>query len=232
MEEMLKNKRGITLIALVVTIVVLLILAGVSINVIINNDGLIQKSKDATRKTKVATYKEEFNVIATPEEIAYRTGEISFDSMIQNVKSKIEQKDYVEEVKQKKVLKDTVLEATTDQGIISIILSEDGMNVKEGEITAPEYADESIFNYTVNDDGNVEIKGFNFDNMEYEFIDNYSEVYPYRSIMKIKNLPILKIPETIEGKKVVKVSMANNIDKGVETNTSYRKGRFSTLPSY
>lgn len=229
---MLKNKRGITLIALVVTIVVLLILAGVSINVIINNDGLIQKSKDATRKTKVATYKEEFNVIATPEEIAYRTGEISFDSMIQNVKSKIEQKDYVEEVKQKKVLKDTVLEATTDQGIISIILSESGMNVKEGEITAPEYADESIFNYTVNDDGNVEIKGFNFDNMDYEFIDNYSEVYSYGNIMKIKNLPILKIPETIEGKKVVKVSMANNIDKGVETNTSYRKGKFSILPSY
>ena len=34
---MLKNKKGITLVALVVTIVVLLILAGVSINLVLGN---------------------------------------------------------------------------------------------------------------------------------------------------------------------------------------------------
>lgn len=39
--------RGITLITLVVTIVVLLILAGVSINLVIGNNGLITKSKEA-----------------------------------------------------------------------------------------------------------------------------------------------------------------------------------------
>ena len=44
---MLKNKKGITLIALVVTIVVLLILAGVSINLVLDNNGIIAKSKDA-----------------------------------------------------------------------------------------------------------------------------------------------------------------------------------------
>ena len=51
-----KNKRsylkqtGITLIALVVTIVVLLILAGVSINAIFGNSGIIEKAKDAQNK--------------------------------------------------------------------------------------------------------------------------------------------------------------------------------------
>ena len=42
---MLKNKRGITLIALVVTIVVLLILAGISISLIVDKNGIIQKVK-------------------------------------------------------------------------------------------------------------------------------------------------------------------------------------------
>ena len=45
-----KQERGITLIALVVTIVVLLILAGVSISLVLNNNGVISKSKDARDK--------------------------------------------------------------------------------------------------------------------------------------------------------------------------------------
>ena len=44
---MLKNKKGITLIAIVVTIVVLLILAGVTISLILDENGIIAKSKDA-----------------------------------------------------------------------------------------------------------------------------------------------------------------------------------------
>ena len=45
MKKEIKNKqeRGITLIALVVTIVVLLILAGVSLNLVFNNNGIITK---------------------------------------------------------------------------------------------------------------------------------------------------------------------------------------------
>ena len=52
MKKEIKNKqeKGITLIALVVTIVVLLILAGVSISLVINNNGVISKAKDARDK--------------------------------------------------------------------------------------------------------------------------------------------------------------------------------------
>ena len=52
MKKEIKNKqeRGITLIALVVTIVVLLILAGVSISLVINNNGVISKAKEARDK--------------------------------------------------------------------------------------------------------------------------------------------------------------------------------------
>ena len=56
-----KNKRnylkqnGITLIALVVTIVVLLILAGVSLNAIFSENGIIKRAKDAQNKMDQAT---------------------------------------------------------------------------------------------------------------------------------------------------------------------------------
>ena len=43
-----KNDSGITLIALVVTIIVLLILAGVTINLALNNNGIISRAKDAS----------------------------------------------------------------------------------------------------------------------------------------------------------------------------------------
>jgi len=48
-----KNKKydgGITLVALVVTIVILLILAGVSLNLVIGNEGMLTRSKEATNK--------------------------------------------------------------------------------------------------------------------------------------------------------------------------------------
>ena len=56
---MLRNKKGITLIALVVTIVVLLILAGVTLNLLLDENGIISKSKDARNKWAEAQEKEQ-----------------------------------------------------------------------------------------------------------------------------------------------------------------------------
>ena len=50
-----KEKNGITLIALVVTIVVLLILAGISINMTLGNNGIISKAKEARNAMTNAT---------------------------------------------------------------------------------------------------------------------------------------------------------------------------------
>lgn len=51
---MKENQKGITLIALVVTIVVLLILAGVSVNILLGNGGLIQRAETAKSKMNEA----------------------------------------------------------------------------------------------------------------------------------------------------------------------------------
>ena len=54
MEKIIKNKRtnGITLIALVITIIVLLILAGISITMLAGENSIIQKAGDAKTNTK------------------------------------------------------------------------------------------------------------------------------------------------------------------------------------
>lgn len=44
------NAKGITLVALVITIVVLLILAGISLNLVIGNNGIITKAQEAKKK--------------------------------------------------------------------------------------------------------------------------------------------------------------------------------------
>lgn len=51
---MFKKEKGITLVALVVTIIILLILAGVAITMALGDNGLFQKSKEATNTWKGA----------------------------------------------------------------------------------------------------------------------------------------------------------------------------------
>lgn len=46
---MLKGQNGITLVALVITIIVLIILAGVSIALVFDEDGIINKAQDAAQ---------------------------------------------------------------------------------------------------------------------------------------------------------------------------------------
>ena len=58
----IKQEEGITLIALVVTIVVLLILAGVSISLVLNNNGVISKAKDAKYSTERGQAQDEVNL--------------------------------------------------------------------------------------------------------------------------------------------------------------------------
>ncbi len=50
----MRNQRGITLIALVITIIVLLILAGVSIAMLTGQNGILTRAQDATKATTEA----------------------------------------------------------------------------------------------------------------------------------------------------------------------------------
>ena len=77
---MLKNEKGITLIALVVTIVVLLILAGVTISLLLDENGIIAKSKDARNANRAGAIKEEITLWKA-EKFAADNGAGSHESM-------------------------------------------------------------------------------------------------------------------------------------------------------
>jgi len=51
---MLKGQKGITLVALVVTIIVLIILAGVSIALILDDNGIVTKAKEGAQNYQTA----------------------------------------------------------------------------------------------------------------------------------------------------------------------------------
>lgn len=68
----MKNQKGITLIALVITIIVLLILAGVTIAMLTGENGILNKATGAVSDTEKATAEEAikmevYNNIATNE---------------------------------------------------------------------------------------------------------------------------------------------------------------------
>lgn len=56
---MFKKESGITLVALVVTIIVLLILAGVAISLTIGNNGILTRAQNATKIWNEATKNEQ-----------------------------------------------------------------------------------------------------------------------------------------------------------------------------
>ena len=80
-----KNK-GITLIALIVTIIVLIILAGVSISMLTGENGILSKASSAKKKTQVANEKEAVSMAAL-EALTIGNGTISKNTLKTSMKS-------------------------------------------------------------------------------------------------------------------------------------------------
>lgn len=89
-QDKLNDYKGITLIALVITIVVLLILAGVSINLVLGNNGLINKSKEAVLEYGEAKTNEEREFNSAVDWIDQITGKTpdSAPSTVEEAKTK------------------------------------------------------------------------------------------------------------------------------------------------
>ena len=81
----MKNK-GITLIALVVTIVVLLILAGITISLVFSENGIISKSKNAKEQTEISKVREQLELAKGPEYIE-GNGKYNPDSYFERIEA-------------------------------------------------------------------------------------------------------------------------------------------------
>lgn len=69
----MKNAKGITLISLVITIIVLIILAGISISLMSGNDGILNKSRTASEEYNKQTATETMNLKITNVQISKYT---------------------------------------------------------------------------------------------------------------------------------------------------------------
>ena len=58
-----KNKKGITIIALTITIIVLLILAGVSISMLVGDNKVLNKSEESKKETEIMQYQDKLEVL-------------------------------------------------------------------------------------------------------------------------------------------------------------------------
>lgn len=69
----MKNQKGITLVALVITIIVLLILAGVSISLVVGNNGVLTQASGAVVTNRAADVKEKVSMALAATETGYYT---------------------------------------------------------------------------------------------------------------------------------------------------------------
>ena len=132
-KKSLGKERGITMIALVITIIVLIILAGISIAAITGDEGIIKKGDKAKEETEISQYKEKLEVIRHGE---YADGyTLSVDAFLDK---------YAKAVKEDKMFKEA-REVTADhENKIVIVVTKEGYRF---EVTIEETT------YVGNEDG-------------------------------------------------------------------------------
>ena len=91
--QALKSNLGITLIALIITIIVLLILAGITLNMVIGENGIFAKATNAKNKTEVAQYEEELrmSVLEMQTDEATKGTTFNMGTIRKNLKQKIQE---------------------------------------------------------------------------------------------------------------------------------------------
>ena len=92
LKHKLKKNRGITLIALVVTIIVLLILAGISISMLTGQNGILNRAQEAKTKTQVANEKEAIG-LAAMEALTEGNGTITKEILTKTMKAYLGKND-------------------------------------------------------------------------------------------------------------------------------------------
>ncbi len=138
MKGKLKNKNGITLIALVVTIAVLLILAGVSISMLTGENGIITQAQQSKLQTEIGKEKE----IITLSVSAVRGDKISRGDTSEITSSELQTEidKYTDEAT---VTGSGILIVTYESGR-SYEVEQDGSITQKGELT-PEEAKKIVY---------------------------------------------------------------------------------------
>ena len=90
----IKENKAVTLIALVVTIVVLIILAGISISALTGDKGIINQAKASKEDTEIASWEEQIDLAIIDAEKKYRT------PTLDNIKEELKNKGIIDDYNQ------------------------------------------------------------------------------------------------------------------------------------
>ena len=81
----MKRNEAITLISLVITIIILIILAGVSINVLFSTDGIVTKTKEAKEKYKIEQLSEGLELVKSMAQLNKEDTDITVDEYLEKI---------------------------------------------------------------------------------------------------------------------------------------------------
>lgn len=87
------NNKGITLIALVITVIIIIILAGIGISSIRGNNGIINKTKEARSETNKAEAEEAVN-LAVITATSLGRGELTYENLVSQLNKEIGEGKY------------------------------------------------------------------------------------------------------------------------------------------
>ena len=203
-----KKEKGITLIALVVTIVILLILAGISMTMVIGKNGIIKKAKDARENQVHSAVKEGIILSHNQYTIEDGTGESNSTTFKDYIEGKgiIDKNGIINVVNLLGKKQHLGNGSNTETGDVYVFEeSEDVYRVKyydekkeehlidefEKGSTGEDWAETDPRYFEVDDDGEIDLKG--------EYWYQY-----YRGTAKWTEENLV-IPEEIDGKKVTKI---------------------------
>ncbi len=168
-KDLKKEQIGITLIALVITIIVLLILAGVSIAMLTGNNGILTQANQAKENTKVATAKEKVQIEAAGS--LDNTGVFSKVKFKENLKGnlKLTDSDIVDNADGTMTVKIDGYDVTVDEttGKVTGIAISNGKAPSTGVTPGVEVSKTEKDNYTDSNNEKATIpEGFTVDEKE------------------------------------------------------------------
>lgn len=135
--------------ALVVTIVILIILAGVSINVLTGQDGLIQRALQAKEQHLIAQYKEQIDLIKTEVRLEYGN-----ETTLSKLKEAFDRDSQSNWVYSTEIITDDEtdkIKLTTNDGYIFYITEDTTEYKGTGDVVIPDIITAEMIEFTPSD---------------------------------------------------------------------------------
>ena len=234
-DKVINSKDGITLIALVITIVVLLILASVSIAMLTGDNGILTKAGDAKIETALGTVKEQVRLYQIEKKMNEQ--EVTAESLLAEGKvSRTVQAGEDNQYYMYYALKDNSFEGMQGLGkgniasLKDVFLIDDNLNIKYIASSGKEYGD-NLNNKVLEDETEIrfsskafseyvsKISGVTEDEMKFKWMKNQtslvitdSNIDSLQDLVFFPNLKVLQLGNDYSGKIAPNITSLEGIE--------------------